>query len=299
MKRLFQSTCGAAAAVLLFCMLLAGAFSVRAAEDPEVHNDPPVILVVLEPGRTDTPIDLFLNAYGGTVLSERTVIAPGTENAVSVRFSEPHGVPFSYKVYLKTEVLRNGAPEETELPLMVRAEDGEYRPFSDWAAGGDGLLVKQASLPAGKQGSLLFSWKWDFERGDDAGDVALSTLQDLSAIVRIIVLTEAEEPVTEEPTEEPTTEMPTEKPTEESTTEAPTEKPTEEPTTEAPTERPTVAPTKPPTTEAPTKPPKKPVDPKPFGVDDSPVGIIVVLVLAAAAGVLLIIFYKKNRSRNE
>ena len=296
MKRLFQSTCGAAAAVLLFCMLLAGAFSVHAAEDPEVHNDPPVILVVLEPGRTDTPIDLFLNAYGGTVLSERTVIAPGTENAVSVRFSEPHGVPFSYKVYLKTEVLRNGAPEETELPLMVRAEDGEYRPFSDWAAGGDGLLVKQASLPAGKQGSLLFSWKWDFERGDDAGDVALSTLQDLSAIVRIVVLTEAEEPVTGEPT--------TEAPTEEPTTEAPTEKPTEEPTTDAPTEKPTVAPTKPPrtdapTTEAPTKPPKKPVDPKPFGVDDSPVGIIVVLVLAAAAGVLLIILYKKNRSRNE
>ena len=192
---------------------------------------------------------------------------------------------------------------------MVRAEDGEYRPFSDWAAGGDGLLVKQASLPAGKQGSLLFSWKWDFERGDDAGDVALSTLQDLSAIVRIIVITEAEEPVTEEPTteaptEESTTEAPTEEPTEEPTTEAPTEKPTEEPTTEAPTERPTVAPTKPPrtdapTTEAPTKPPKKPVDPKPFGVDDSPVGIIVVLVLAAAAGVLLIILYKKNRSRNE
>ena len=292
MKRLFQSTCGTAAAVLLFCMLLAGAFSVHAAEDPEAHNDPPVILVVLEPGRTDTPIDLFLNAYGGTVLSERTVIAPGTENAVSVRFSEPHGVPFSYKVYLKTEVLRNGAPEERELPLMVRAEDGEYRPFSDWAAGGDGLLVKQASLPAGKQGSLLFSWKWDFERGDDAGDVALSTLQDLSAIVRIVVITEAEEPVTGEPT--------TEAPTEEPTTDAPTEKPTEEPTTEMPT----VAPTKPPrtdapTTEAPTKPPKKPVDPKPFGVDDSPVGIIVVLVLAAAAGVLLIILYKKNRSRNE
>ena len=309
MKRLFQSTCGAAAAVLLFCMLLAGAFSVRAAEDPEVHNDPPVILVVLEPGRTDTPIDLFLNAYGGTVLSERSVIAPGTENAVSVRFSEPHGVPFSYKVYLKTEVLRNGAPEETELPLMVRAEGGEYRPFSDWAAGDDGLLVKQASLPAGKQGSLLFSWKWDFERGDDAGDVALSTLQDLSAIVRIIVITEAEEPVTgepttEAPTEESTTEAPTERPTEEPTTETPTERPTEEPTTEAPTEKPTVAPTKPPrtdapTTEAPTKPPKKPVDPKPFGVDDSPVGIIVVLVLAAAAGVLLIILYKKNRSRNE
>ena len=65
MKRLFQSTCGTAAAVLLFCMLLAGAFSVHAAEDPEAHNDPPVILVVLEPGRTDMPIDLDGLRLGG------------------------------------------------------------------------------------------------------------------------------------------------------------------------------------------------------------------------------------------
>ena len=308
MKKLFQTAGGLAAALLALCLALSGSAPAKAMDESQKGGDPTVILVVLQPGRNDTPIDLFLNAYGGTVLSERTVIAPGTENAVSVRFSEPNGVPFSYKVYLKTEVLRGGEPSDVGLPLMILAEGGEYRPFSDWASEDEGLLIKQGSLSAGKQGSLDFSWKWDFERGDDAGDVALSTLSDLSAIVRVIVITEAEEPAPPETTEEPTTEAPT---TEEATTtEEPTEATTEAPTdppTEKPTEPPTTATTKPPktsepTTPAPTRQPGKPDEPKPFGVDDSPVGIIVILILAAVAGVLLIIIAKKNKkkgTRNE
>ena len=138
----------------------------------EAEAEPTVILVVLEPGRTDTPIDLFLNAYGGTVLSDRTVVAPGTENAVSVRFTEPHGVPFSYKAYVKAELLQDGKPSDIELPLSVSVNNGSYKAFSDWFSEGDGVLVSSGSLSAGKQGSVDFSWKWAFERGDDAGDVA-------------------------------------------------------------------------------------------------------------------------------
>lgn len=242
----------------------------------EAEADPTVILVVLEPGRTDTPIDLFLNAYGGTVLSDRAVIAPGTENAVSVRFTEPHGVPYSYKAYVKAEILQNGAPSDAELPLWVSVNNGSYKAFSDWFSEGDGVLVSSGSLSAGKQGSVDFSWKWAFERGDDAGDVALSALQELSAIVRVTILTEAELPAEE--------------------TDPPSET---EPATKAPTE----APTKPPRTVAPTTPaPTKPVSPgntTPFGVDDSPVGIIVILILAAATGVALILLYKHKKTRNE
>ena len=242
----------------------------------EAEAEPTVILVVLEPGRTDTPIDLFLNAYGGTVLSDRTVVAPGTENAVSVRFTEPHGVPYSYKAYVKAELLQDGKPYDIELPLSVSVNNGSYKAFSDWFSEGDGVLVSSGSLSAGKQGSVDFSWKWAFERGDDAGDVALSALQDLSAIVRVTVLTEAELPAEE-------TDPPAET---EPATKAPTEAPTKPPRTVAPT------------TPAPTKPPS-PGNTTPFGVDDSPVGIIVILILAAATGVALILLYKHRKTRNE
>ena len=328
MKSMIQITGRSLAIVLSLCVLLTAWLRPEAAESASNAPEPTIILVVLEPGRTDTTIDLFLNAYGGTVLSGNNVIAPGTENAVSVRFAEPNGVPFSYKAYLKTEVLRDGTPSDTELPLMISAEGGEYRPFSDWRAGEEGPPISAGSLTAGKQGSLDFSWKWDFERGDDEGDVELSFLSDLSAIVKVIVITEAEEPATEAPTteppatEEPTTEAPT---TEEPTTEAPTTEPStteepttvpssEEPTTEKPTEPPdTSAPSTNPPTEAPTTmvpttaPAKAPTtkaapDPggqKPLGVDDSPVGIIVLLVIIGVAGVLLIVLHKHKKTRNE
>ncbi|MBQ4001190.1 MAG: hypothetical protein II601_02295, partial [Lachnospiraceae bacterium] len=124
--------------------LLASLFPLPAGAS-EAETEPTVILVVLEPGRTDTPIDLFLNAYGGTVLSDRTVVAPGTENAVSVRFTEPHGVPYSYKAYVKAELLQDGKPSDIELPLSVSVNNGSYKAFSDWFSEGDGVLVSSGS----------------------------------------------------------------------------------------------------------------------------------------------------------
>lgn len=249
--------------------------AVRAAED---HSDPTVILVVLEPGRTDTPIDLFLNAYGGTVLSDDTVIAPGTENTISVRFTEPNGVPFSYKAYVRTEIFEDGRPSEADLPLVVSVNGGEHMAFSDWFSEGDGILVSSGSLSAGKQGSVDLSWKWDFERGDDAGDVALSELKDLSAIVRVIVVTEAEIPP------------------EESETPPESKAPETEPPTNAPTKP---SPTNAPSTAAPTKSPSGPRNNTPFGVEDSPLGVIVILSLAAVAGIALILIRRHKKTRNE
>ncbi len=292
-KKFFMLAC------LLLCAAALPGLHALPSRAESAKEEPTVILVVLEPRRTDTPIDLFLNAYGGTVLSERTVIAPGTENAVSVRFTEPNGVAFSYKAYVKAEVLKGGEVSDTELPLTLSANGGAYKAFSDWFSEGDGILVSSGSLSAGKQGSVDFSWRWEFERGDDAGDVALSAFSDLSAIVRVVVITEAEAP--QETTEAETTEAPTEMPTEAPTdtpTEAPTDAPTDAPT-KTPTESPTKAPTKAPSTTAPTKPPGNPGGTTPFGVEDSPAGIIVILILAAATGIVLIILHRRKRTRNE
>ena len=277
--------------LLLVLSLSAALFplgALAASEEPE----PTVILVVLEPGRTDTPIDLFLNAYGGTVLSDRTVIAPGTENAISVRFTEPHGVPFSYKAYVKAEVLQGGEPADLDLPLTVSVNGGEPTAFSSWFSDGDGILVSSGSLSAGKQGSVDFSWKWVFERGDDAGDVALSELKDLSAIVRVIVITEAEMPA--ETTEPDTTEATRPPESTEATLAPVTTVPdaTRPPATTAAPKTPTKAPSR-------TTPSSGSRTDTPFGVDDSPLGIIVILSLALVAGVLLIILYKHRKTRNE
>lgn len=238
----------------------------------ESREAPPVILVTLEPGKTDTAIDLFLNSYDGTVLSEQNVIAPGTENSVCVRFTEPHGTAFSYRACLKAEVLQNGTPSETRLPLLLAFENDPYQSFADWYAEGDGIQVCSGSLGAGEDGMLRFSWKWDFERGADPEDTALAALEGLSAIVHVIVITEADEPTKATETETASKE------TEPSKTAAPPK------TTAAPRR---------------TTPSDTPRNNTPFGVDDSPLGIIVILGVAAAAGVLLIIFHKHSKTRNE
>ena len=276
-QRFRKTTC----VLITFFLLLWGlakAFfpvPVQAAED---RTDPTVIQVDLEPGRTDTPIDLFLNAYGGTVLSDDTVIAPGTENTVSVRFTEPNGMPFSYKAYVKTELFEDGKPSDTSLPLVVSVNGGEHMAFSGWFSDGDGILVSSGSLSAGKQAAVDITWKWDFERGDDAREVALSELKNFSATVRVVVVTEAEAPPEE---------------TGESTeSEAPeTESPTNAPTKPSPTDAPSTA--------APTKPPSGPRNNTPFGVDDSPLGVIVILSLAAVTGIALILIRRHRKTRNE
>ena len=250
----------------------------RAAEDAP---EPAVVQVVLEPGRTDTSIDLFLSAYGGTVLSDNTVIAPGTENAVSVRFTEPNGFPFSYKAFVRTEVLQAGVPVDLDLPLLVSVNGGAEKAFSAWSSEGDGVPVSSGSLSAGREGSVDLSWKWAFERGDDAGDVALSALRDLSAVVRVVIITESEAPADET---------------------APSSE-TGAPETNAPSQAPTDTPSKPSRTNAPsTEAPSRSSGSRnttPFGVDDSPAGIIVILVLAAVLGIVLIVLYKRRKPRND
>ena len=77
-------------AFLCLCLMLSFSLRPLFSLARESREAPPVILVTLEPGKTDTAIDLFLNSYDGTVLSEQNVIAPGTENSVCVRFTEPH-----------------------------------------------------------------------------------------------------------------------------------------------------------------------------------------------------------------
>jgi len=123
---------------------------------------------------TETQVDLFRAAYGGSVLSENgrdKLLAPGTGYDYEFSLLNNGGIPLKYTVTLEVEPFGAGG-EDIPLRWRLLGEDGE--PLGTWKEyGSPESTLQQASLAVGERCAYTLQWSWAFERGDDEEDTAL------------------------------------------------------------------------------------------------------------------------------
>ena len=120
-------------------------------------------------------VHLFKADYDGTVVSAdgAKVIAPGTRNAYKLDISNntEEDLYYGFKVYaeVKNSPERNGEPLKLPVELTVTGPDKDQTLVGLDGESGHKYL-NGYSIRKGRVQSFAFTWKWDYETGDDEAD---------------------------------------------------------------------------------------------------------------------------------
>lgn len=168
--------------------------------------------------KTETAIELFQaeyrNADGAVTVKSADgshVIAPGTEGSYTFSLKNTSNASAEYQIWVEAELSSN----MTGIPLQIRMGSdrgwllGEKDAWEQ-AKSLDGVTTEE-TIDAGRTAEYTIYWKWPFEQGDDAADIALGDAavnQEMSYVVTIHTLTAVADEPMEKPTVKPTEETP-------------------------------------------------------------------------------------------